>query len=135
IPVSLRIGQYCLRRFLANHVDRARDEKSGDAGKYRSIYHAQALRVMHPKIAAEHAVFLQRPDGAGAGGMMPPAVVTPEILQVLVALQSLARQFLFGDQTIAFETGGQTPHESDSVHHRVQVLLSALLEVLEIDQG
>src|ERR1700722_308923 len=82
--VQLFFGLLCIRQnhlrcLLANHVDRTGDEEAWNAGKYRSVHHTQTESVVYAKTAGEHAVLFRRPDRAGAGSMVPPAVVADEI--------------------------------------------------------
>jgi hypothetical protein len=105
---ALRIGHNHLGCLLANHVNRADDEKSRNARERRRIHHAQALRSVYAKIGTEHAVLLSRADRATARRMVSPSVVANVVSQFIVGLKMLARQFLCSKETLLLQAGGLT---------------------------
>jgi len=105
---TLGIGQNHFGCLLADHVNRADDEKSRNARKHRRTHHAQALRSVYAKIGTEHAVLLSRADRATARRMLSPSVVANVVSQFIVGLKMLARQFLCSNETLLLQAGGLT---------------------------
>src|SRR5215831_9173296 len=56
--------QYCVRRFFADHINRAQDEQTGDARKNRRVHDSQPLRSVNLEIARQHAPICGISDGA-----------------------------------------------------------------------
>src|SRR4051812_17074089 len=88
-----------VRGLLANHVDRACDEKAGDTWKDGGVYDAQTGRSVHAKIAAEDATGIPRANRAGAGRVMAPRVFANESPQLLVVLQ-FGAGYLLGENDV-----------------------------------
>src|SRR5271155_255364 len=92
---------------------------------------------MHPKIAAEHAAALARPDRAGAGGMVAPRDAAHEVHQLLVGLQRLARLLLRGDQALILQLCRESADKAYGGDDRSEIFacsIAALVKIMEIDQ-
>src|SRR5215467_8727396 len=82
--ISPCIGNYHVRRFLTDHINRADNEEPGNFRKNRRIHYAQALSSVHFEIAAEHSSVFFRTDGTTARSMMAPGMVAHEVSQFLI---------------------------------------------------
>src|SRR5262249_11315873 len=89
------------------------------------------------EVASEHAASFAWPDRASAGGVVTPCVGPDVILQFVIVLSRVARQFFLGYEAVGFQLCRQLPRKADAGDDRVAVLpgrVAALLEVIEIDE-
>ena len=125
------------RGLFGDHVDGAGDKEARDARKHRGVDHPQPLGAVHAEVAAQHAAAGARSDRAGAGRVVAPGAAAHEVLELVVALQCLARLLLGGDRTLGGQLRGQPADKADAGDHRGEVFpgrVAALLEIAEIDQ-
>ena len=125
----------CLFR---DHVNRRDNEKSRNSWEDRGVDDPQPLGPIDLEITVEdrHRI-IPFADLASAGGMVAPGVSPHELRKLCVGFQMLPRKLFFRDQPlvvpVAFQPGGQSPHEADSIDYGRQVLFTAFTEVMEID--
>src|SRR5258708_11438314 len=122
--------------FFADHVDRARDEKAGDAWKDGSVDDADTARSVHAEIARKNAAGLSRANRASAACVVPPGVLANELPQWPVVLQVCSRRFFTTNQSAALQPFRHSPNAAnalDDCREIAAVLIGSFLEVAKID--
>jgi hypothetical protein len=122
--------------FFADHIDRAGDEKSWDAGKHRSIDHTQASRPVHAEIAREDATGRGQSDRARAGGVMTPSIFAHELAQVVLVLQMRPGRFFGMNQALPLQLICHTPNAANALNYGSEIIaafIGSFLEIVKVD--
>src|SRR5580704_2091121 len=126
--------EYDIGSLFRNHVDRTDDEEAGDAGKHGRIHDAQSLGAVYPEVAGQRPTAVASTNGATAGSVMSPGVVSHKGPQGFRRGHIASRGFLFVQHALSLEGRRHAADEGDTIYNRFEILVVPLLEGVEINR-